>query len=377
VFLLLFSRLITLKSFCEREGLQAVEIPARRPFFRIRKAHALFLGKGKNSHGGTTSSSRQPKQLKLVQVSKKGRRAQHSEVFDWEQCTLGANGTLSRGGSAAQTFENAGRGGTSSTGWKTSGIPVGMSGVLAAHEAVLDGVVAAAETEGEGGSSGMWLYLGSALDARDKTALRAHRIRYVLNCCAEMDTSWAASAVGARYLRLRLLDESFQTLRPALETGLDFIAQAERDRASILVHCIAGRSRSASVVLYWLMRRCSLRLADALRFLRSRRNSVSPNPGFLRQLRQIEREIFGLPATEPIDDLVRILTAAPSPPLSLRDLLPPQLPQPSAEHSPPAQTEQLPRAEAVPSSELSTPEELAGASRLSKAFFPFLSPFYC
>jgi hypothetical protein len=309
-------RLEVLK-FCDREGLEAVEVPARKPFFRIRKAEpSRFPGNGKNA--SRDGGSRPPKQPKLVQRTLNMR-----------------GGSFGLGGPAAAAAPagggSTGRGGR---GGRSGRIPVGMSGVLEAR-------IAEAEAEAAVGGE-TWLFLGSVVDARDKAGLRARGIRYVLNCCSEMDSSWAATAVGARYLRLQLMDEPGQELRPALEAGREFMAQAEREQAAILVHCVIGRSRSASMILYWLMHRHRLRLGDALRFLRSRRPRVGPNPGFLRQLREIERDLFGLSAPEPIDDLLRMLDSPLSPPLPITDFLPAarlqlqnqQPPQPQPPRSP-------------------------------------------
>ena len=66
-------------------------------------------------------------------------------------------------------------------------------------------------------------------------------------------------------------------------------------QSKILVHCIAGVSRSATVILYYLMTRTSmdLNLAQALRMVRQVRPIVSPNHGFMRLLCRVESEIIG------------------------------------------------------------------------------------
>jgi hypothetical protein len=57
---------------------------------------------------------------------------------------------------------------------------------------------------------------------------------------------------------------------------------------SVLVHCAAGVSRSATVVLGYLMARQNLSLAAALQHLKEVRPWVSPNPGFMQQLEAYE-----------------------------------------------------------------------------------------
>ena len=78
-----------------------------------------------------------------------------------------------------------------------------------------------------------------------------------------------------------------------MEDVCDFIDEAKRtsSKCKILIHCQAGVSRSATVVLYYLLARESLSLAQALRVVRDARPIVSPNPGFMRGLCQVETKL--------------------------------------------------------------------------------------
>ena len=53
----------------------------------------------------------------------------------------------------------------------------------------------------------------------------------------------------------------------------------------------AGRSRSSSVALAYVMQRERLPLARALERLRSTRPTVQPNEEFMRQLKQLESSL--------------------------------------------------------------------------------------
>lgn len=69
----------------------------------------------------------------------------------------------------------------------------------------------------------------------------------------------------------------------------DFIGKAVGTKntgkldGKILVHCKEGVSRSASLVLAYLVRDQEMQLADAVRLVRSKREII-PNDGFLGQL---------------------------------------------------------------------------------------------
>ena len=65
-------------------------------------------------------------------------------------------------------------------------------------------------------------------------------------------------------------------------------AQSNASRAA-LVHCIAGQSRSCTIVAAFLVRERGLTLREAMRQIQHRRPSASPNRGFWRQLVAFER----------------------------------------------------------------------------------------
>ena len=57
----------------------------------------------------------------------------------------------------------------------------------------------------------------------------------------------------------------------------------------VLVHCMAGASRSASVVIAYLMWKEKKSFKDALDFVSNKRSSVFPNDGFKDQLKLFEK----------------------------------------------------------------------------------------
>lgn len=73
------------------------------------------------------------------------------------------------------------------------------------------------------------------------------------------------------------------------DEACDFIGKAVGTKTTgkldgkILVHCKEGVSRSASLVLAYLVRDQEMHLKDAVRLVRSKRQ-ITPNEGFLQQL---------------------------------------------------------------------------------------------
>ena len=71
------------------------------------------------------------------------------------------------------------------------------------------------------------------------------------------------------------------------ETG-EFIRGAIEGGGQVLVHCFAGVSRSASVVIAYLMRYHNMTYSQACAHVRDRRPWINPNPGFVNQLKRYE-----------------------------------------------------------------------------------------
>ena len=61
---------------------------------------------------------------------------------------------------------------------------------------------------------------------------------------------------------------------------------------AVLVHCQAGMSRSAAILASYLKKKKKIGSADAVSFIKSKRPLISPNSGFLSQLKVYENEIL-------------------------------------------------------------------------------------
>jgi len=88
-------------------------------------------------------------------------------------------------------------------------------------------------------------------------------------------------------MKVLLNDDPTENLLDRLEACLEFIDKA-REQGTILVHCMAGVSRSASVIVAYLMKIESLSVKDALSSLREASSKVCPNKGFMEQLQMFE-----------------------------------------------------------------------------------------
>lgn len=135
------------------------------------------------------------------------------------------------------------------------------------------------------------LYLGSRIEASDQGWLDNNHITHIVNCAVEIPSYFPDHF---SYLNLRLDDTPSQSIYHVLERSFNFILSAIGRGGNVLVHCAAGISRSASMVIYFIMKTKEMAFQKALDYVRSKRSIVNPNQGFVYQLISTSPEVYSL-----------------------------------------------------------------------------------
>ncbi|XP_053126176.1 dual specificity protein phosphatase 26 isoform X1 [Hemicordylus capensis] len=134
------------------------------------------------------------------------------------------------------------------------------------------------------------LYLGDQDIAANRRELAHLGITHILNAS---HSKWRGGAeyydgTGICYLGIEAHDSPTFDMSPYFEPAADFIHKALiRSRGRILVHCAVGVSRSATLVLAYLMIYHHLTLVEAIKTVKDHRGII-PNRGFLRQLSALD-----------------------------------------------------------------------------------------
>ena len=131
------------------------------------------------------------------------------------------------------------------------------------------------------------LYLGNMRDASDMASLSRLNIRYVLNVTAKQPSYHLPP--GFHYKHLEAADNGLQNLRQFFEEAFNFIDEAKKAGAGVLVHCQAGISRSPTIAVAYLMKHYPMAMADAYKFVKTKRSIISPNLNFMGQLWEFEQ----------------------------------------------------------------------------------------
>lgn len=126
------------------------------------------------------------------------------------------------------------------------------------------------------------LYLGS-YDAVTKLELLSELdITHILTVGSGMENCELPPEITRK--QILVFDEPDQNLLQYFNETSDFIKECLENGGRVLVHCMAGISRSATVVCAYLMKSCKLTAQEALAKISTARSIIDPNPGFREQL---------------------------------------------------------------------------------------------
>ncbi len=109
-----------------------------------------------------------------------------------------------------------------------------------------------------------FLFLGSGRDADAIESLQQDRITAVLNVTAEWKESPRFRETGILFRRIVIKDFVTESIAAHFEEALSFMDSVRAKNERVLCHCVIGKSRSASVVLAYLMTREKMTLRERL-----------------------------------------------------------------------------------------------------------------
>ncbi|KAG5485067.1 hypothetical protein CUR178_08037 [Leishmania enriettii] len=144
-----------------------------------------------------------------------------------------------------------------------------------------------------------FLYLGSVKDAQDAAFLAKHQIRYIINVSQE--EYWSVDK-KVQIFTFKVDDSATADIAALFQPTRDLInsvraryyryARGESaTRPAVLVHCQKGRSRSATIVLAYLIYTNGWSVAEAMRYVGARRPCAEPNIGFMEELRKLQESL--------------------------------------------------------------------------------------
>ncbi|XP_062337822.1 dual specificity protein phosphatase 22-B [Osmerus eperlanus] len=128
------------------------------------------------------------------------------------------------------------------------------------------------------------LYLGNFKDARDREQLARNNITHILS----IHDSAAPILQEMTYLCISAADLPSQNLTQHFKQSIMFMHESRLKGEGCLVHCLAGVSRSVTLVVAYIMTATGLGWQEALAAVKVARPCAGPNLGFQRQLQEFE-----------------------------------------------------------------------------------------
>ncbi|XP_061722479.1 dual specificity protein phosphatase MPK-4-like isoform X2 [Cydia pomonella] len=129
------------------------------------------------------------------------------------------------------------------------------------------------------------LFLGNLACAREQKTLETLGITHILTIDLVPLPRSLQDRIKVVFKYVKLADVPKDDLISHLPECNEFIENAVEAGGNVLVHCYFGVSRSAAVVVGYIMKRYFLDYEDAFRLVKSHRRFVGPNPGFVAQLK--------------------------------------------------------------------------------------------
>ncbi|PON97448.1 Dual specificity phosphatase [Trema orientale] len=138
------------------------------------------------------------------------------------------------------------------------------------------------------------LFIGGALAARSVFTLQHLGITHILCLCSnEIGQSDSQYPDQFEYRNFSISDSEDANISSIFDEASDFIDHVEQIGGKVLVHCFEGKSRSATVVIAYLMLRKNFTLLEAWNTLKRVHRRAQPNDGFAKILLNLDRKLHG------------------------------------------------------------------------------------
>ena len=126
------------------------------------------------------------------------------------------------------------------------------------------------------------LYLGNYYSATLKEALKEKGITHILMIGYYLNEIYPEDFI---YMNIEIDDDEHEDIFKYFYFCINLIEKSN----IVYVHCQAGMSRSASFVIAYVMFKFKYKLKEAFDYVEKRREIISPNEGFMMQLKDLEK----------------------------------------------------------------------------------------
>ena len=128
------------------------------------------------------------------------------------------------------------------------------------------------------------VYLGDCFGADNESNIKANKITHVLSCMGSLSPKYKDTSIIQK--KIELEDNEQTNIFKYFYESIKFIENSNK----VFVHCFAGVSRSATLVIAYFMWKNKMSFKESLNFVSKFRN-IGPNMGFRMQLLILEKKL--------------------------------------------------------------------------------------
>jgi len=127
------------------------------------------------------------------------------------------------------------------------------------------------------------VYLGNAYNAADYYYLKNFGITGIVNACNEISNYFEDDF---EYFKIDILDINNSSIYKFFDPFISFVEGILDNNGKIMIHCYMGSSRSAILVVLYLIKYKSYSMDNSIRFITDRRKRVNINVTYIEELKK-------------------------------------------------------------------------------------------
>jgi len=132
------------------------------------------------------------------------------------------------------------------------------------------------------------VFVGDVYSAHNTREMKRLGFTHVVNVACGVAPAYPKDFT---YLHIPLLDCVGENIQDHFHKTSKFIAQAIAEGGRVLIHCLKGVSRSATIAAAYTMQALDTNPEDAVKILQCNRPVIKPNSGFMNQLEWYHRSL--------------------------------------------------------------------------------------
>jgi protein-tyrosine phosphatase len=133
------------------------------------------------------------------------------------------------------------------------------------------------------------IYLGNIDSCYDYDELKKLKITHIISVIEGFEPPYPDKF---NYFIINALDTLNTELKDCFELTNKFIEDALDNDGKVLIHCMAGRSRSVTILGAYLIKTFGTDVKNALGSIKARRQIIEPNQNFINQLDSYYKELY-------------------------------------------------------------------------------------